>query len=382
MVPSNGDVYGFHEGFADVVALMQHFTYPDVVAAAIRKSAAALETSELLTDIARQFGHTTGSQGPLRTVRRTTDVATPAKYDPNAESHDIGSVFASAVFEAFSTVYRRRAAATLRIAGVGPTPRVDELSAELQQELARRAASVAKQFLTIVIRAVDLCPPVDLELGEFLRAVITADHELFPDDAWCYREAWIDAFRKREIYPSNVTSLSEDALLWRPPDGWEMKIDALRFGMLDFQSAPGEPDTDDEVRRRARGLAEFIRASGRLVDFGLTRPDKQPGIQPPKVVSLRSSRRIGQDGQVAFDVIAQVIQKRMVTVKGRELPFYGGSTIVIGPGGDVRYVISKSLDSQRRLDRMLSFAATPTGDQLWSSYITNATPPFKLLHNR
>jgi hypothetical protein len=152
--------------------------------------------------------------------------------------------------------------------------------------------------------------------------------------------------------------------------------------MLDFQGAPGEPDTDDEVRRRAMALAEFIRTSGRLGDFGLTRPDKEQGIEQAKVVSLRSSRRIGQDGQVAFDVIAQVLQKRMVPVSGRTLPFYGGSTIVIGPGGEVRYLVAKSVDSQRRLERMLSFAASEAGGQLWSSYLSNATPPFKLLHNR
>jgi hypothetical protein len=383
MVPSNPDVYGFHEGFADIVALMQHFTYPDVVAAAIRKSAAALESSELLTDIARQFGHTTGSKGPLRTVRQTTDVGTERKYNPKAESHEIGSIFASAVFEAFATVYRRRAASTLRLAGVGPAPRVDQLSAELQQELARQAATVAQQFLTIAIRAVDLCPPVDLELGEFLRAVITADSELYPNDTWCYREAWIDAFRKREIYPSNVTSLSEDALLWRPPEGETMKIPELRFGRLDFQCAPGEPDADDEVRRRATELGEFIRLSGRLADFGLARTDATQGIEPAKVVSLRSSRRIGQDGQVAFDIIAQVLQKRMLPVDGRLIPFYGGSTIVIGPRGEVRYVIVKSLDSQRRLDRTQSFATSEAGHQLWDSYLSkSAAPPFQLLHNQ
>lgn len=305
IVPSNPDVYGFHEGFADVVALMQHFSYPDVVAAAIRHSASALESSELLTDIARQFGHTTGSKGALRSVRRTSDVGTDAKYRDDAESHEIGSVFASAVFEAFATIYHRRAAATLRIAGVGPTPRVERLSAELQKELAGQAAAAAEQFLAIAIRAVDLCPPVDLELGEFLRAAITADYELFPNDPWCYREAWIDAFRKREIYPSNVSSLSEDALLWRAPEGNGMQIETRRFAALDFQAAHGKPARREEIEPRATDLWQFIHDSGRLADFGLTTPDPKLGVQPAKVVSIRSSRRIGQDGEVAFDVIAQ-----------------------------------------------------------------------------
>lgn len=382
MVPTNPDVYAFHEGFADIVALLQRFLYRDVVEAAIRQSSAALGGAELLTDLARQFGHTTGSHGPLRSVRQTTDVDSDMKYDETRESHALGSVFASAVFDAFATIYNRRAASRLRIAGLGPSPRVEELSAELQHELARIAASVARQFLKIAIRAVDLCPSVDLELGEFLRAAITADRELFPDDPLCYREAWIDAFRRRAIYPSNVTSLSEDSLLWRkPPDETEMVVPELKFGRLDFNSVPGEPDTDVEVRRRASVLWSFIH-SRCLDDFGLTAPDPSQRIGRAQVVSVQSSRRIGQDGGVAFDVIAQVLQKRWVDVEGRALPFYGGSTIVIGPGGEIRYVISKSIDSARRLDRMRRFACSETGRALWSSYLTpSGTPTFRFLHN-
>ena len=29
--PTNPDVYAFHEAFADIVALLQHFTYPEML---------------------------------------------------------------------------------------------------------------------------------------------------------------------------------------------------------------------------------------------------------------------------------------------------------------------------------------------------------------
>ena len=35
--PTRPDVLGFHEGFADLVALFLHFSYPDVVEQAIRE---------------------------------------------------------------------------------------------------------------------------------------------------------------------------------------------------------------------------------------------------------------------------------------------------------------------------------------------------------
>ena len=60
-------------------------------------------------------------------------------------------------------------------------------------------------------------PPVGLTFGDYLRALITADHDLVPDDPWDYRGALIQAFRRRKIYPRDVASLSEDALLWSAP---------------------------------------------------------------------------------------------------------------------------------------------------------------------
>ena len=42
---------------------------------------------------------------------------------------------------------------------------------------------------TICIRAIDYCPPTDMELGEYLRAIITADGDLERSDKWGFREA-------------------------------------------------------------------------------------------------------------------------------------------------------------------------------------------------
>ncbi|MEK7738265.1 MAG: hypothetical protein AAB319_11000, partial [Pseudomonadota bacterium] len=48
---------------------------------------------------------------------------------------------------------------------------------------AEEGAEVADHLLTVSIRAIDYCPPVDLRFGDFLSALLTADQELFPDDS-------------------------------------------------------------------------------------------------------------------------------------------------------------------------------------------------------
>ena len=63
---SNVDALAFHEAFADIVALLQHFDARDVVAHLLSRSGGSLRTSMLLTGLAAQFGTATGKKGALR----------------------------------------------------------------------------------------------------------------------------------------------------------------------------------------------------------------------------------------------------------------------------------------------------------------------------
>jgi hypothetical protein len=233
--PSNADVLAFHEAFADLVAIFQHFSYDKILRTAIQKWRGKLQSTPLLTDIARQFSETTGKrEKALRSaIDVTCESAQPKPYRPGGEPHELGSILVSAVFEAFITVFKRKTARFNRLAtnGTGELP-AGEISQDLQAILATEASKLARQFLTICIRAIDYCPPTDLRLGEFLRAVVTADRDLVPDDPWGYREAWMRAFRRRHIYPEGMDNLSEDALLWRPPDKEIPPIKELGFARL------------------------------------------------------------------------------------------------------------------------------------------------------
>jgi hypothetical protein len=345
----------------------------------------------MLTDLARQFGHTTGSEQALRSAIDVVDEQeTPKPYGVDKEPHALGSVLVSAVFEAFMTIYKRKTERYIRLAtgGSGVIP-PGELSADLKAVLADEASKLAGQFLTMCIRAIDYCPPVDLEFGEFLRAVITADYNLVPSDPWGYREAWIDAFRRREIYPSGVDTLSEDALLWRPALKATASIEGLTFANLRFAGDPGRPADARELRRQACVLGQFISRPEYLEAFGLAHPDDPrlggDQVDLPCVQSIRSARRVGPTGQIVFDLIAEVTQRRVVLKRKQQaaFDFFGGATIIIGPDGDVRYVVYKNTASQDRLTRQHEFVSADTQAKLWREDKGQHVPQeqlFKLLH--
>ena len=381
-IPTRIDVLAFHEAFADIVAVFQHFSYREVVLAAIRRSRGQV-TDGLLTDLARPLGRSTDRPSPLRSAVDSLD-GTRLRYDATLEPHQLGSVLVLAVFDAFNVIYTRKTARYIRLAtgGTGNLP-MGELPADLQVILAEEASRLASQFLSICIRAVDYCPPVDLEFGEFLRAVITADRELVPDDPWAYREAWIDAFRERGILVSGVSNLDEDSLVWKAPERPLPAVRPLSFGRLRFRGDPGRPASGGEVKRQALALGRLVTNPEDMHLFGLRKPDES--IRIPTIESVRPARRIGPDGQVVFGIVAEITQHALVSEPGRlrSSVFYGGSTVILGPEGEIRYVVGKGVGSSARIARQLQFLETDQSRKYWQlagDVWKPSTETFKLLH--
>jgi len=367
-IPSGPDVAAFHEAIADLVAIFQRLGYRELVRSAICRARGTLEQASSLAELARQIGYAAGRQGPLRDV---IDADPPPCYDECLEPHELGAVLVAAVFEAFLVVYRRKAARYLRLAtgGTGILP-PGEIPPDLADILAEKISELASQFQVLLIRAIDYCPPVDIRLGEFLRALITADHDLVPDDPWGYREALIDAFLRRAILPRGVHNLSESALLWNPPRMLHPPLAMLSFRELRFDGDPGCPACERELLRQADVLGEYVTRPEVAREFGLL-PQDAPGFAPgsielPAVTSIRSARRVGPDGQIVFDLVAEVVQAcRSDTASGVALETYGGCTVILAPDGALRYAISKSLLGAERLERRMAFVVSAQGRRYW-----------------
>lgn len=219
------DVLAFHEAFADLIALFQHFSDTALLEAQIARTRGDLDTETQLAKLATEFGQATTGYGSLRDaiggpnangqwVRKAPD---PAQYAATLEPHARGSILVSAIFDAFLAIYKSRTRDLIRIAsdGRGILPAGD-IHPDLVRRLAREAGEAAQDVLRMLVRAVDYCPPLDITFAEYLRAIITADYDYEGRLAAAHerRVAFASAFQAWGIYPDRVTSMEPACLKW------------------------------------------------------------------------------------------------------------------------------------------------------------------------
>lgn len=398
---TNPDVLAFHEAFADIVALMQHFTLPDALLMQIAETRGRIADSDsLLGKLAVQFGHATGRYGALRDAIGATDAAgdwkprkpTRSDYSSASEPHDRGAVLVSAVFSAFTSIYEQRAAEIVRLAtgGTGVLP-AGNLSAELAIRLAKEASKVARQVLEICVRALDYCPPIDITFGEYLRALITADRDLVPDDRRTYRVAFVAAFRDRGIYPSDVRNLSVDSLAWEPPPIPLTGIgDVLRRLSLKWDLKSKRREAYELSRDNARIFHEWLihdvndadlsalgfRRSGGPFAIG----DAAGTLGGIEVHSVRPARRIGPDGQMTSDLVIEITQSFYPQAEAA-FPFRGGCTLLVDIAEQrVKYFVRKRVDSAQRFRQQQETAMASIGFSDTYGLASNVAEPFAALH--
>lgn len=224
MDQTHPDVAAFHEGFADIIALFQHFTFSEVLKNQLSATNGTFDSENLLGKLAVEFGIASGSHSALRDGIGTFDQKLN-KWKPQSpnvdayntifECHERGSIIVAIVFEAFIKIYNSRTKDLIKIAtgGTGKLPE-GKLNSDLVNRLAIEASKSAQHVLHMCIRALDYCPPVDINFGDYFRAIITADAELVAIDDRSYRIAFIEAFRNWGIYPNDVMSISEENLIY------------------------------------------------------------------------------------------------------------------------------------------------------------------------
>ena len=351
--PSSPEQAGFHEGFADTVALLSVFSLADVVGTIIdlnsprrRTKLIALDDvkpeklrKSLLFGLAKEMGQElSGIRGDV--LRRSASMKPSLKYinDPEYEEpHNRGEILVAAMMNAFLQVWSNRVS-KLGQASPGYLDR---------ERVVEEGAEVANYLLTMSIRALDYAPPVDLEFSDFLSAVLTSDREINPTDAkYKFRKTLRESFAGYGIMPAGKGTAIEPGI-WN-----SAKEDEFNYGRTHLESI--QRDRDEVFR--------FIwdnRKALRLYEGAYSR-----------VLSVRPCLRIGPDGFALRETVAEYMQMIVLAAKelralqielpkgmpaDQQITLYGGGALIFNEYGRLKYHINNRIDNAGRQTNRLKY---------------------------
>ena len=399
---TNPDVGAFHEGFSDIVALLQRFTFPEIVEHQLASTQGKLDQYSVLGELATQFGQALENErGALRSAIGKFDEhgkwrklePDPSDYKTVNEPHDRGAILVATIFDAFQRIYQYRTQDLLRIAtgGTGVLPE-GSISPDLVSRLAGEACQIAVHLLHICIRALDYCPPFDITFGNYLQALITADLDATPEDDNGYRVAIIEAFRARGIFPDRVNTMSVESLKWARPalTKGETQVfnEIARFLKPEVDALSNMQDRKETYIQSTLLQAElhdFIKDKSKtfpsrdweslLCKFGLTskeitlRYDGQTyKVAPPplEVHRIRPTYRVGREGKRIEQVMISLSQTANIPIRDKSssrksdtqtVRFRGGCTMILNLGNlqEIEFAIVKNIRSQLRFEKQVEY---------------------------
>ncbi len=399
---TNPDVAAFHEGFSDIVALLQRFTFKELVEHQLASTQGRLDKYSVLGELATQFGMALEEErGALRgAIGKVNDKGEWEKFQPDPkqykevfEPHDRGALLVATIFDAFQRLYQHKTQDLIRIAtnGTGELPK-GNISPDLVRRLASEACVIASHLLHVCVRALDYCPPFDITFGNYLQALVTADLDAAPEDENGYRIALIEAFRARGIFPDRVNTLSIESLRWSRPELAEDETTLFKeiaeylepmindISVLDdreaifvkCQSIQGK--LKNYLVKKINGESDkwdpFICKLGLTAKpFMLEYANKKYPVDVPllEVHKVRPAFRIGREGKQIAQVLIVISQTGRIEVPrlnpaAEEPPteiitFRGGCTLILSLSNldRLEYVISKSIKSQYRFSQQMEY---------------------------
>lgn len=346
--PSSPDQAAFHEGFADIVALLlvlgdqrliealmvQNPDWDRMVPVAMLEEQALGELA--LLGLAESMA-TPLSDGRATALRRSatrkpnTRWRTDPAYD---EPHDRGEILVAMVMQAFLRFW------AWRLKSIG---QVQKGMADAKR-VAEEGANAAEHLMLMCIRALDYAPTIDLEFDDFLSALLTADRETMPNKPE-YRAMLRESFEAWGIVP---VSRPEQDGCWLPFDQ-PLSYATIRFDAL-------QRNRDEAFRflwRNAKSL--------RVVTDVYT-----------EVGDVRAIARVAEDGLVVRETAVDYVQIRWVRGNElealglvrppemnpfREFPLFGGGVLIFDEFGRLKFSIGNSLDNTKRQQRRLDHLA-------------------------
>lgn len=348
LLPSSPQQAAFHEGFADVVALLSVFKLREIVdtvlkpaeehvseGLVIHKNAltvARLRKTALIT-LAEQMGEElSGVRGDA--LRKSANLSRSDRHIKRlTEPHELGEVLVAAVLNAFLEVWIRR----LFPYGNRGVQALD------RAHVVDEGTAAADHLLTMTIRALDYAPPLDLQFGDFLSALLTADSEVHPDDSkYGYREVLTRVFAQYGIIPT-AKGWGSKFGIWMPPE-YEVS-----YAGTSHEAMRRDPEAAfrfiwqnrDELRLEpnAYTFVESVRPTVRTNVSGFVLHETV--VEYVQILSLR-----------ADELADYGLEKPKGMNNWQQVRLYGGAALIFNDRGQLKLNIGSGVASKRQSARL------------------------------
>jgi hypothetical protein len=348
---SSAQQAGFHEGFADIVALLSILSAQSIVAKVVdlglpgaadgtlRRASVTVDALKIsgLFGLAQEMGsELAGVHG--NALRRSVSLPPNKEYLTSGdcdEPHRCGEVLVAAVLNAYLGIWVKR------LQALGDESKLDRSRA------AEEGAQLADHLLNVCIRAIDYCPPTDILFGDFASALLTVDAELNPGDTrYELRASLLSSFTSYGIVPTAGGQPGRQEGSWDPPPPDTKFV----YDRTHFENMKSDPDE----------LFRFLwenRDAFKLHDQAHTR-----------VLSVRPCTRMGRDGFTLRETVVEYHQSLILSARelhtlkikqpegmpdDTKVTLYGGNAVIFDEYGHVKYNIGKSImDVTRQTERL------------------------------
>jgi hypothetical protein len=320
---------GFHEYFGDAMAMTASLRSRETAKLVTEGAPEKLRARNVVSAIASEFGAAL-SGVDQDYLRGAWNQRTMADLRGTYEEHDWSEVLTGVYYELLQYLYKQKVARLKK-------ERRDDWASGLgqRQHLAMQALfNAAEKTSSVMLRALDYCPPVDLRYDEYARALLRADEVAYPLDDDGIRTELGRIFRKRGLNPPKEDAAERSNIVW-----------ALRR-VADIEAIAATPADAYRFIDQHRELFHIPHDANLCVpSVYRTRKLAKNGYRPPRerILEFTWSEDVKLEG------------KRFGQLAGTFLPLPCGGTLVFDSNGNFLH-LSLVLPSAARRRELLRYA--------------------------
>jgi hypothetical protein len=332
----------FHEFLADLTAILSALRLEGVRDVVADLSKGDLSKDKVIGDLAEMFGQNVAPsvQGAAaRPYLRTAHNSETMDYiENNWSCHDCSKVLTGALFDVLTRMTLKQESVTKAAEGCDP------------HKVALDNATT--HFTRIALRALDYCPPVDIQFIDYARALLQADKLAYPRDDFGYRDIIREIFHERGLCRKSGKDEKEGCDL-------EPLVQPYKFGFHRYDIA--------RVSSSRTAAYHFLNMNRALLHI--------PASQDIAVVDLYDTdKEVSAGRRLPKEIVFEYVWREDVLLKGKRfgelegelVQLICGGTLVFDERGNVLYFVYKPgvedkenrEEGERRRERFLDYVAS------------------------